>query len=852
MTAVLRCLLCGIALLGLGRGASASWSDFVLAGSPKCNIVIGENASDAEVLAAKAFHDLALEMTGASIPTLRDDSFAIQYNETDDTCYTRIVVAIGRTRWLSSDARKELRIGERLPDNDPMRSAYLIHRSEQYVVLAGQDDLGTLYAVHDFLSRFGVKFSPQGPEATIVPKREHMQTAGIGRAIVKPDVACRKQFAWLAASTSPRPAQPPAPRAVSCPFIVRDGKAASVIVAGRDATVEEMTAVEELRKYVRRMTGVELPVRRDNDAAPDAGQLVISVGRTLYVPDDLRKELKIGENVFGADPIHDGFALVKTPGLLCLVGHRDRGSAYAVFELLGRFGCRWFFGSEAGTVIPKEITNLELKETRLVRIPDFAIRYVYYWWGHWQDGADRVVHNYWHLTNQLSEGDMRGYEGHNYDQILPAKLHATHPEYFSMVRGKRTNPATDNWQMCLSNRDVIKLSAEWGEARLARDPSCEMLTYFQNDGYGLCECPECRKIGNHLDVILYFSDEVRKLLEPRHPGIRIGAIAYATSAVVPEKVKAEGYDRNQDKTIIAIWENSKVTPWLKVIAGAGGASHNVFVDKCWNPITHTTTRPVYYKDSFSEYPFYKSHGVLALRLQAVTNWAANGLDIYISRRLMWDASADPKAIVDDFAQRMFPSCTPEFTEYLKLYDEKAKSEMRCYFDDDRKFFFNEEQMKTALTWPQWLAGSLDILERMRLKIRTPEEKKRWQFYALYMHLETLEYASGRNPCKTPPCLPYLRYYGYTENITQENDEARGQALVDLVAVLKASKASGLNIALTGMCLGKEYANDLLETYPGRDLKFMEIPPLPINDEGLQAIFQKDRAKYPATLIRKAP
>ena len=90
-----------------------------------------------------------------------------------------------------------------------------------------------------------------------------------------------------------------------------------------------------------------------------------------------------------------------------------------------------------------------------------------------------------------------------YAYIPPAEYFTKHPEWFSLVSGKRT---ADQAQLCLTNealRAVIieKLTAHIEQARAeaakARRPEPRDFDISQNDWGGMCECPKCRAIVQH-------------------------------------------------------------------------------------------------------------------------------------------------------------------------------------------------------------------------------------------------------------------------------------------------------------------------------------------------------------------
>lgn len=803
-----------------------SYNYLITGKRPTSIIVIGENASEQEIIAAEILREYILKMTGVKIPVYRDDFL--------DPINRNLVVSIGKTRWLPASTRKELKIDSNLPDNDPLKNSFLIEKQARYMILAGQRDEGTVYAVYYFLHRLGCKFSPQKEEMTEIPANQanvpdyyKFRDFFSGyKEIKKIDETFLKDISWIKEKIIPTKRNIPDVPFKQKSWIVKDGKSSSVIVVGSHAFDKEIYAAEQLQQYLKKMTGVDIKIMKDYEKIPE-DMLPISIGRTVYLTDEIKEQLQIGKNLLSLNPEFDAYAIIKKPGILYLVGHRDQGTIWAVFDFLEQLGCRWFFGNDAGTIIPEGLNQIKIDDMKIMRKPDFVNRDIYAWWGHFEDEKDIESEDYWRLVNRLSEGRPRGMTGHNFSQILPESLYESHPEYFSMIKGKRVNPKTAiNWQMCMSNPEVINLSIEWARKRLGLEPANELITYAPNDGDALCTCPECRKIGNHADVNLYFAKKVGEKIFQEYPNTIINVWAYADGAVVPEKLKADGYEKNADRVLFTIFENSAATPMKKLVEGLAKSSHRLWMNKIWHIIGYDAggIRPVNYTDTFSEVAFYGKNNVVAFSLQAVPHWASNGFYLYTMARLMWDTDADVQTIRKDFCEKMFPSASKEFREFLDLYDLKGKYARRPYGSYHPE---NLTERPDEISWQEWLSRGLDILEKIRQKAASEGEKKRWQFYALYMHEQVLEWEIVE---------------------LQGTDEEKVYRFMELISFLKG--INDMRVVQSNMAIGKGFGGPTRGSgYPGRDLEFNEIPAMPINDEVVMKFFEKDRKKYPCKVQR---
>ena len=94
--------------------------------------------------------------------------------------------------------------------------------------------------------------------------------------------------------------------------------------------------------------------------------------------------------------------------------------------------------------------------------------------------------------------------------------YAEHPEYFSLVGGKRTNQ-TIHGQLCLTNPDVLRIATEQALRWLDEHPDVPILDISQNDGEGACECEKCAAVvaeeGSQHGPILRRCHRTKMLLE---------------------------------------------------------------------------------------------------------------------------------------------------------------------------------------------------------------------------------------------------------------------------------------------------------------------------------------------------
>ena len=537
------------------------------------------------------------------------------------------------------------------------------------------------------------------------------------------------------------------------------------------------------------MSGAEIPIRKDDQ--PTTGN-IISVGQTRLVPEDLRKRLMLGKKLIVANSMRDSFVVASREGseagtsVLFLLGHRPRSTVFAVYDFLESLGCRWFFACEAGECIPRR-SRVAVEKRDSFKKPDFALR-IHYTWGGPRTQETWKRERAWFEANKMSlERANKAGSGHNFTTIWPKELYEEHPEYFPLLKlekkaalpnleagGKLLTDREDDalsveeiggkpladkqdgglaldeaaidgpekkddgpvmeWRRaqgrhrCLSNPGVIQLGIEWADNLVTEHPDYDMVPFIQSDGYTHCQCEECRKLGHFGDQNIYLANQVGKVFFKKHPDKMIHIISYFESARIPHR-KIDGYDQNKDRVWVTLLSNFAKVPFDKLIEGWSKASHHLEVTDAFHFFSGEITRPSAtwpraFVARLQRYPFFKKHNVAAVNAVLKSEWACYGLARYLSAKLMWDANADVEALKQEFYSRMFPNATADFQEFISLYGTVGKIEMQGF-----------------------LRRGFSCLDRIGKKLQTAEERKRWEFYALYLHELVLE--ASLSKAKTP-------------------------------------------------------------------------------------------------------
>lgn len=304
------------------------------------------------------------------------------------------------------------------------------------------------------------------------------------------------------------------------------------IVLSSTASKCEVYAAEELKKYIHRITGVDLPIKTDQEEIN---------GRMILVGNS-KKLNELGVTIDFADLGEEGFVIKTAGDHLVLAGGRERGTLYGVYTLLEEYlGCGWFMpAGPLGEVVPSG-GAFSLNEIDRTEKPSFQWR-----------ALNGISDHAWLIKNKLDpsligsrfgkdKGDpaVFGSSGHILDRLVPPKKYfLSHPEYFALVDGKRQ---WDRAQICTSNPEVIKICAEAIIKQMDEIPDCKIFSLCQDDGYGWCECEKCKAldVDENLmtDRLLKFANAVAKLVYEKHPDKYIYTYAYTSKNQDPPKTE---------------------------------------------------------------------------------------------------------------------------------------------------------------------------------------------------------------------------------------------------------------------------------------------------------------------------
>ncbi len=430
------------------------------------------------------------------------------------------------------------------------------------------------------------------------------------------------------------------------------------IITPADPSPLESRAATMLQRYIKQVTGVEMPVAKEGFVKGDAA---IYIGNT--------KRLKIAHPAKLAPESW----LVQTAGKdLVIAGGTGKGLIYGVYTFLENYvGCRKI--ANIPTITPSK-KELSIPELEIQGAPQFEYRESYYpaslepeyqEWSKLQDFEDLWGPKMW---------------GHTYDKLVPAKIYfKQHPEYYAQVKGKR-QPS----QLCLSNEEVYKIVVAEFKKRMADNPDALYWSISPNDDIGYCECDQCSKIDNEQGgpqgSLIKFVNRVAA----NFPDKKITTLAYGythkpTKTLKPASnvyIFLSDIDAYRDK---ALAEEGTAGAFRADLKGWAAMTSNIFA---WDYVTQFTNYLAPFPNLATLQPnmqYMKDNGVKGVFVQGSGETYSEFAELraYLIAKLLNDAKADAKQLTAQFLDDYYgPKAGKYIGQYIDLMQVKMQASRR--------------------------------------------------------------------------------------------------------------------------------------------------------------------------------
>lgn len=508
------------------------------------------------------------------------------------------------------------------------------------------------------------------------------------------------------------------------PFMVSQwGKTQAQIVVAEDASPSTRYAAEELQRFLKEMSGAELPIVTDS-APVKKHEIILGKNAHLYPAN-----VSIDFDALGKE----GYILRTTNRHLIIAGGEPRGTLYGVYGLLeDHLGCRWF--TPATNRIPKKVGIFKIRALHEKVTPELEYREPFTkdcFDGDWC-ARNRMNGNTASLTEK--HGGKVTYFGfvHTFNSLVPPeKYFAEHPEYFSMVKGQRIQ---DHTQLCCTNEEVVRIVIEEIKRWMREHPEATVFSVSQNDWGNYCECGKCAALAKQEDSqiapVLSLVNRVAEAVKDEFPDKVIDTLAYQWTRKPPKTMRpapnviirlcsieccfAHSFEKCNHP------DNKK---FVKDVKGWATMCDRLWV---WDYVT-----------SFSHYlvpfpnlrvrddniRFLAKHNVTGIFEQDVyttLNGELSPLSGYLNAKLLWNPHYDKDKAIKEFCRAVYGKAAKPILKYIDLIHDEVENRnihMDIWIGPEHRHLNDALLAEADTLWNQAetaVANDPETLERVRV------------------------------------------------------------------------------------------------------------------------------------------
>jgi hypothetical protein len=454
--------------------------------------------------------------------------------------------------------------------------------------------------------------------------------------------------------------------------IVKNGKSQVVISKSSNPGVVQNFAANELAKYLKQISGAEVPVKPYN------------FGTTSSI----RLELKAGQD-------RDGYSIAIVDNNIILSGNSDAAILFAVYDFLSRLGCIWLapdflIYEHKAEVVPHKTTLVYSSNYAIREKPVFAYRKLDVDGGRthtaenlkqiiaWMpklryntlrvpvnlNGNGRIQWDKWRneLTPELKKrGIMLEVGGHGYQNFLNAtmengKLFTDHPEWFAKDSSCKPTPS-DRLVFNTSNSEAVQYFIRNVTDYIQQHPEINIFGLWPPDVGRWADCKEFEDYGKPSDRQAAFSNVVAEAIHRVRPDIITEIIAYSYTLLPPRKTKLNKYiqvdfcpiNQSFEKQIFDVTSQNNreyvnaLKNWRQSFPGDIGL-YSYYRKYAWRSAPNVI--PHYIKNDMQWYA--------SLQLQGISTYAEPGdwftyeLNHMILGYMAWDPSLDVNLLCDKY------------------------------------------------------------------------------------------------------------------------------------------------------------------------------------------------------------
>ena len=567
-------------------------------------------------------------------------------------------------------------------------------------------------------------------------------------------------------------------------ILAHHGAPRAHIIVSEHASAATHRAANELAKYIYKISGTTLNIlkaERGLICNADVGEICVGLTGRPDEPD-----------ISGLK--NDGYIHKLVGNRMFILGENDRAILHAVYAFLeDELGCRFF--TDTVEHIPQR-KYLTISDIDKVVISPFEYREIF---GNvcFEDDeyASKRGLNGQHYKMDKEHGGSLLYQGfvHTFDYYVPVfEFFEEHPEYFSMIDGKRFDGGDRkyggngaymvNTQLCLSNPDVVRIVTERLRKEIEAHPEAKIFSISQSDWGRPCQCPECMAIneeeGSYSGSLIRFINQVADNIAEDYPDVIIDTLAYQYGRTAPKFTRVAPNVAVRICTISCCFSH----PLRACDADKGKADtlypgNNVSVDiKDWGKVCdrmYVWDYVTIFEHYFNPMPnfhvlqdniqFFLENNVVGIFEQGNgedLSGEFNELRYYILSKLLWEPYGDVDRWMREFMSAYYGMGAGPLREYMDAMK-------KLVIDEDIHVYISSNPLNGHT--PAWLLEladkKFDEAERLADNEEVLERIRRSRMQVKYCKLFQLGADPNTDPVKyAVECEKFIadvKYFGFT-------------------------------------------------------------------------------------------
>ncbi len=500
------------------------------------------------------------------------------------------------------------------------------------------------------------------------------------------------------------------------------------IVLSESSAEPEAFAATELQYYLCKATGIGIPIVSHTSNAES--KMIIGAMGQAYL-DDKNIKFKLE---------HDGFVTHCDENNLIIFGNSPRGTLNGVYSLLHDLGFRWVYPSKDKEIIPI-LSSLSIPEGTKITNPDLELRGVCIfpvseknveelreiidWMGKnrinlLMTSVDRAKkrENGWiveweKVSDQLlpeiqKRGIILNISEHSGRYFFPTSYFDEHPEWFAMnSKGERFSTG----QICYSNDEAVSVLTENYQKYAKEHPEVDIIGTWPEDGYGFCQCTNCKKAGAVLKAV----NKIAKKIEDVRPDLTVEYLSYTEeTSTVPDDI----LPHNNIAILVA---NVRVAEeWLKKSNKAGARGIYQLHYHISDNTAERASLPLRFEKTRMDCLQSKeigSRGIIPFFI-GIDTWWRSCLNLYFLSQFSWNTGKSSQEILSDYCQKYYKKSASvmlplfEALEKMPMVDQHTPPPWPLWQEwTSLKTDFIGEKWEEILNYFSKLRSMLDITDR---------------------------------------------------------------------------------------------------------------------------------------------